>query len=151
MQLYKDLLVILLCLFPVPGQPIIFLVGKSFNSLKITWNATDCINYTVEWEKTGCLAENQENNGSITTNDTSYIITGLEEGSRYNIIVTAGGLSNSVSAVTTLRGYSELHCQSFYNRQKCVFLFYSSICCSKCDSDFCDFLLHHYPLGVGAL
>ena len=108
MKLYKDLLLILLCLFPVPGQPIIFLVGKSPNSLNFTWNVsntTDAITYTVEWQKTGCLAENRENNGSITTNDTSYSITGLEEGSRYNITVTAGGLSNTVSAVTTLRGY----------------------------------------------
>ena len=108
MQLYKDLLVIILCLFPVPGQPIIFLVGKSHNTLNFTWNVsntTDTITYTVEWQKTGCLAENGENNGSITTNDTSYSITGLEEGSRYNITVTAGGLSNTVSAVTTLKGY----------------------------------------------
>ena len=108
MQLYKDLLVIILCLFPVPGQPIIVLLGKSRNSLYFTWNVsniTDAITYTVEGQKTGCLAENRDDIGSITTNDTSYIITGLEEGSRYNITVTAGGLSNTVSAVTTLKGY----------------------------------------------
>ena len=94
-------------LFPVPGQPIIFLEGKSPNSLNFTWNisnTTGAITYTVEWQKTGCLAENRENNGSITTNDTSYSIIGLEEGSRYNITVTARGLSNNVSAVTTLKG-----------------------------------------------
>ena len=99
---------ILLCSFPVPGQAIIFLVEKSPNTLNFTWNVsntTDAITYTVEWEKIGCLAENRENSGSITTNDTSYSITGLEEGSRYNITVTAGGLSNTVSAVTTLNGY----------------------------------------------
>ena len=95
---------ILLCSFPVPGQPIIFLVGKSPNSLNFTWNTTDAIPYTVEWEKTGCLAANRENNGSITTNHTSYIITGLEEGSWYSITVTADGLNNTVSAVTTLKG-----------------------------------------------
>ena len=98
---------ILLCLFPVPGQPIIFLVGKSPNSLNFTWNVsntTDANTYMFKWQKTGCLVANRDNNGSITTNDTSYIITGLEEGSRYNITVTAGGLSNTVSAVTTLRG-----------------------------------------------
>ena len=82
-------------------------MGKSPNSLNITWNVsktTDAIAYTVEWKKTGCLAENRENSGSITTNDTSCSITGLEEGSRYNITVIAGGLSNTVSAVTTLKG-----------------------------------------------
>ena len=50
----NNLLVILLCFFPVPGQPIIFLVGKSPNSLNFTWNVsntTDAITYTVEWEK----------------------------------------------------------------------------------------------------
>ena len=63
-------------------------------------NATDdtC---TVE---IGCLAENEENSGSITTNDTSYSITGLEEGSKYNITVSAGTLSNTVSAVTIQKG-----------------------------------------------
>ena len=100
---------ILLCSFPVPGQPIIFLVQKSPNTLNFTWNVsntTDDSTYTVQWKKTGCLAENRVNNyGFITTNDTSYSITGLEEGSRYNITVTAGGLSNTVSAVTTLKGY----------------------------------------------
>ncbi|CAI8053943.1 hypothetical protein GBAR_LOCUS29488 [Geodia barretti] len=101
-----NMLVILLCLFPIPDQPIIFLVGKSPNSLNFTWNVsntTDAITYTVEWEKTGCLAENRENNGSITTNYTNYSITGLEEGSRYNITVTAEGLTNTVYAVTTLK------------------------------------------------
>ncbi|CAI8031955.1 hypothetical protein GBAR_LOCUS18097, partial [Geodia barretti] len=90
-----------------PGQPIIVLVGKSTNSLNFTWNVsntTDDSTCTVEWEKIGCLAENRDNIGSITTNDTSYSITGLEEGSRYNITVTAGGQSNTVSAVTTLKG-----------------------------------------------
>ena len=79
---------------------------KSATSLNLTWNvskATD-VTYTVEWQKTGCLPENQENKGSITTNDTSYSITGLEEGSRYNITVSAGKLSNTVSAVTIEKG-----------------------------------------------
>ena len=62
------------------------------------------VTYTVEWQKTGCLARNQESNGSITTNDTSYSITGLEEGSKYNITVSAGELSNTVSAVTIEKG-----------------------------------------------
>ena len=79
-------------------------MGKSPNSLNFTWNAADCINYTVEWKKTGCLTENRVNSGFITTNDTSYIMTGLDEGSRYNITVTAGGLSDTVFAVTTLKG-----------------------------------------------
>ena len=66
-------------------------------------NATD-VTYPVEWKKRGCLAENEENSGSITTNDTSYSITGLEEGSKYNITVSAGKLSNTVSAVTIEKG-----------------------------------------------
>ena len=81
-------------------------MAKSATSLNLTWivsNTTDVI-YTVEWQKTGCLAENQDRNGSITTINTSYSITGLEEGSRYNITVSAGKLSNTVSAVTIERG-----------------------------------------------
>ena len=77
---------------------------KSPNSLNFTWNVsntTDANIYKLKWERTGCLAENRE---IITTNDTSYSITGLEEGSKYNITVTAGGLRNTVSAVTTLTG-----------------------------------------------
>ena len=89
-----------------PGQPSIILVAKSANSLNLTWdvfNITDAPN-TVEWEKIGCLAENQDRNGSITTINTSYSITGLEEGSKYNITVSAGELSNTVSAVTIEKG-----------------------------------------------
>ncbi|CAI8006031.1 hypothetical protein GBAR_LOCUS4533 [Geodia barretti] len=91
----------------LPDQPIIVLMGKSPNSLNFTWNVSNTIdtkNYTFKWQKIGCLAENRTNNGSITSNDTSYVITGLEEGSRYNITVTTGGLSNTVYAVTTLKG-----------------------------------------------
>ena len=86
-----------------PGEPSIFLVAKYSTSLNLTWNVSDAP-YTVEWEKTGCLAENQETKGSITTNDTSYSITGLEEGSKYNITVSTGELSNTVSAVTIEKG-----------------------------------------------
>ena len=89
-----------------PGQPNIFLNVKSATSLNLTWdvfNITDAP-YTVEWEKTGCLAKDRENSGSITTNDTSYSITGLEEGSKYNITVSTGELSNTVSAVTIEKG-----------------------------------------------
>ena len=86
-----------------PGEPSIFLVTKYSTSLNLTWNVSDAP-YTVEWQKTGCLAENQETKGSITTNDTSYSITGLEEGSKYNITVSAWTLSNTVSVVTIEKG-----------------------------------------------
>ena len=81
-------------------------MAKSATSLNLTWivsNTTDVI-YTVGWQKTGCLAEYQDRNGSITTINTSYSITGLEEGSKYNITVSAGELSNTVSAVTIEKG-----------------------------------------------
>ena len=90
-----------------PGQLSIILVAKSATSLNITWNVSNITDatYTLEWQfKIGCLAENKENSGSITTNDTSYSITGLEEGSKYNITVSAGELSNTVSAVTIEKG-----------------------------------------------
>ena len=89
-----------------PGQPSIILVAKSATSLNLTWifsNITD-VTYTLEWQKIGCLAENQENSGSITAINTSYSITGLEEGSKYDITVSAGTLSNTVSAVTIEKG-----------------------------------------------
>ena len=90
-----------------PGQPNVFLNAKSATSLNLTWdvfNITDAP-YTVEWEKTGCLAKDRENKGSITTNDTSYSITELEEGSKYNITVSAGDLSsNTIVAVTIEKG-----------------------------------------------
>ena len=86
-----------------PGEPSIFLVAKYSTSLNLTWNVSDAP-YTVEWQKTGCLAEDRETKGSITTNDTSCSITGLEEGSKYNITVSAGELSNTVSAVTIEKG-----------------------------------------------
>ena len=89
-----------------PVQPIIILVAKSATSLNINWEVTNATDdtYTVEWNKIGCLAENQENSGSITTDYTSYSITGLEEGSKYNITVSAGTLSNTVSAVSIQKG-----------------------------------------------
>ena len=99
--------VLLLCYFSSdPGQPSIILVAKSATSLNLTWNVSDKTDviYTVEWQKTGCLPENQESNGSTNTNNTSYSITGLEEGSKYNITVSAGELSNTVSAVTIEKG-----------------------------------------------
>ena len=54
-----------------PGQPSIILVAKSATSLNLTWNVSDKtdVTYTVEWQKTGCLAENKKNSGSITTNN----------------------------------------------------------------------------------
>ena len=88
------------------GQPSIILVAKSATSLKLAWNVSNTtdVTYTVEWQKTGCLAENQDRNGSITTFNTSYSITGLEEGSKYNITVSAWTLSNTVSVVTIDKG-----------------------------------------------
>ena len=98
--------ILLLCYFSSdPGQPSIILVAKSATFLNLTCtfsNITDT--YTLEWQKIGCLAENQDNSGSVTTNDTSYSITGLEEGSKYNITVSAGTLSNTVSSVTIEKG-----------------------------------------------
>ena len=82
-------------------------MAKSATSLNITWNVSNITDatYTLEWQfKFDCLAENKENSGSITTNDTSYSITGLEEGSKYNITVSAGTQSNTVSAVTIQKG-----------------------------------------------
>ena len=89
-----------------PGQPSIILVAKSPTSLNLAWNVSNTtdVTYTVEWQKTGCLAENQDRNGSITTINTSYSIAGLEEGSKYNITVSAGELSNTVSVVTIDKG-----------------------------------------------
>ena len=78
-------------------------MAKSSTSLNLTWNVSDAP-YTVEWQKTGCLAKDGESNGSITTINTSYSITELKEGSKYNITVSAGGLSNTVSAVTIEKG-----------------------------------------------
>ena len=88
----------------VPGMPNIFLMGKSTNSLSFTWNATEMTTYSVRWQKTGCLVKNGDNNGSVTTNHTSYNITGLEEGSRYIVTVITGKLSNTVTAVTEAKG-----------------------------------------------
>ena len=53
-----------------PGKPSIFLVAKYSTSLNLTWNVSDAP-YTVEWQKTGCLAKDGESNGSITTNNQS--------------------------------------------------------------------------------
>ena len=55
------------------------------------------------------FSRNQDRNGSITTINTSYSITGLEEGSKYNITVSAGKLSNTVSAVTIEKGEGNLN------------------------------------------
>ena len=81
-------------------------MAKSTTSLNLTWNVSNItdVTYTVEWQNTGCLVENQDRNGSITTNDTSYSITELKEGSKYNITVSAGTMSNTVSAVTIEKG-----------------------------------------------
>ena len=82
-------------------------MAKSATSLNITWNVSNITDatYTLEWQfQIDCLAENKENSGSITTNDTSYSITELEEGSKYNITVSTGELSSTVSAVTIEKG-----------------------------------------------
>ena len=82
-------------------------MAKSATSLNITWNVSNITDatYTLEWQfQIGCLAENKETKGSITTINTSFSITGLEEGSKYNITVSAGELSNTVSAVTIEKG-----------------------------------------------
>ena len=88
----------------VPGNPSIVLLAKSTDSLSFTLNATEMTTYSVRWQKTGCLVKNGDNNGCINVNYTSYHITGLEEGSRYIITVSAGEHSNTVTAVTEARG-----------------------------------------------
>ena len=79
-------------------------MAKSENSLSFSWDATEMTTYSVRWQKTGCLVKNGDTIGSITTNYTSYHITGLEEGRRYIIIVSAGEYSNTVTAVTESKG-----------------------------------------------
>ena len=88
----------------VPGTPGIALLGKSTNSLSFSWDAADMITYSVRWQRTGCLMKNGYANGNITTSYTNYTITGLEEGSRYIITVCTGQFSNTVTAVTEVKG-----------------------------------------------
>ena len=77
--------ILLLCYFSSdPGQPSIILVAKSATSLNLTWNVSDKtdVTYTVEWQKTGCLAENQENKGSIRASVDALCRDGTSEISR---------------------------------------------------------------------
>ena len=112
----------------VPGNPSIVLLGKSPNSLSFSWDATEMTTYSVRWQKTGCLAKNGDNNGCTNTNHTSYNITGLEEGSRYIITVSAGEHSNTVTAVTEAKSET-IQCVQYYWSKLCG-CFSSSFCSS---------------------
>ena len=109
----------------VPGNPSIVLLGKSPHSLSFT---TEMTTYSVRWQKTGCLVKNGDNNGCINTNHTSYNITGLEEGSRYIITVSAGEHSNTVTAVTEAKSET-IHCVQYHCSKLCG-CFSSSFCSS---------------------
>ena len=74
----------------VPGQPNVNVDNTTTTSISLSWSVPiDSVvdSYEVAWVSSECPDDIDE--GSATTNETSYIIEGLREGANYSITVSA--------------------------------------------------------------
>ena len=113
--LYIYLLILSLSLVAVPVLTSGIMTATSI-SLSWTSGGSEGVSYEVEWQRNtsvGCSDEDQDST-TITDGSTSYIISGLEEDSRYEVTVTASNTlgektSNQITPVTLTAGeYSEM-------------------------------------------
>ena len=106
-----NVLLLLLEIFAVPSKPSDIVIGSiSAISISISWripNDSVVENYVLMWERDTSEECPDMDKNIITLSDvsTSYIITGLEEWSSYNITVTAsnavGYASDSITVMTS--------------------------------------------------
>ena len=99
----------------VPGQPSVNVNSTTSTTISLSWSVPSAgsvvDSYEVAWQRdtSGDCPDEDEGSMSITDGSTSYMITGLEEDSSYNIIVTAtnaaGSSEVSDTAVTGEAGY----------------------------------------------
>ena len=106
-----NVLLLLLEIVAVPSKPSDIVIDSiSATSISISWkipNDSVVVNYVLMWERDTSEECPDMDKNIITLSDvsTSYIITGLEEWSSYNITVTAsnaaGSASDSITVMTS--------------------------------------------------
>ena len=110
-------------------------------SISLSWTSAgaEVDSYEVMWTSHECPDDVDE--GSATISETSYIIEGLREGTRYTITVSATNSAGTSPSGTVTGGTQELgtlmcvHAMYYENSLFSVYFTPSSICCSHvCDN-----------------
>ena len=115
-----NVLLSLLEIVTVPSKPSDIVIGSiTATSISISWrmpNDSVVVNYVLMWERDTSEECPDMDKDSITLSDvsTSYLITGLEEWSSYNITVTAnnavGSASDSITVMTSEASEENVTC-----------------------------------------
>ena len=96
--------------------PVLTVDSTTATSISLSWTScgSEGVSYEVKWQRDTSIGCSDDDQGSTTTTDTSYTISGLEEDSRYGITMTASNgigekKSNSINPVTIKAGeYSKM-------------------------------------------
>ena len=120
--------------------PIVSITSTTATTISLSWmsSGSDIESYEVTWEKdnTGRCPTEDKGNVTITDDNTSYTITGLEEDSYYKMTVTATNAAESVASDSVIRLTEEAGdlgsvCHSINNNQVNSLSSSSSICPSN--------------------
>ena len=133
LTVHVNVLYILFVVASPPGKPVVTITTEMATIIKlhISVDYMPVSNYTfnVTWEKLSPCSDSE--NGyimNITAASTVYVmqtITGLDEGSNYNIIVTATNVAGNATSdpitATTIEAGNILHCTDLH---KCYSPYY---------------------------
>ena len=108
-----------ICTLADPVQPTVMVDSTTPTTISLSWTVADgtADSYEVTWERdtSGECSDVDEGNATISGNSTNYIISGLEEDTKYTINVTATtalgrAVSDPVTAVTVEAGEGLVTC-----------------------------------------
>ena len=125
-----------------PGKPVVIITTKMATtiSLNISVDYMPVGNYTftTTWEKLVTCSDSASENSSImtvahaSTEHVTQIISGLDEGSTYNITVTVSNAAGNATSDPITAMTMEAGNFGYYNILECDYTFLSSsICCSS--------------------
>ena len=152
---------------PVPGQPTLNAGSTTATGISISWSVPSgsvVTSFLVQWQRNtavgSCPDEDQDSTTIMDGSMTTYNITGLEEDSEYSVTVTASNtvgssaVSNTITDMTMEAGEEFTLSAHFICVEYTLndsFLQLLLLLPLVCDSDKCDLLLHHSPVGDGTM